>query len=98
MIFNIILVSVLAILIILVFFILRSLSIIKIAFDEILVKIMKDHETYLQTHNRIIKEYKNKFDDVIKIQKDINTIKDGLKRILEDLKISLKSLGEKTKK
>ena len=95
---DIILTSILVLLIILAFFILRSLSFIKISFDEILVKMMKDHETYILTHNRIIKEYKNKFDDIVKIQKDINTIKGGLKQNLEDLKLKLRSLDEKDKK
>jgi len=93
-IFNIIIACILVALVIASFIYVRKLSFIKLAFDDILIKEMKDHELFIKSHKNIIKEYQVKFNDVMKIEKDINTIKTGLKLVLEDLKNKIKNLDD----
>ena len=94
MIFNIILAVILVVLVVCTFLYLRKLSTIKLAFDDILIKMMKDHESYIKSHKGIIKEYNMSYNNVLKVEKDINTIKSGLKLVLEDLKNKIKALNE----
>lgn len=98
LIFNIILAAILVAFVVVAFIYLRKLSFIVLAFDDILIKAMKDHEAYIKTHKNITNKYQTEFNNIIRIEKDINTIKNGLKLNLEDLKNKIKSLDEITKK
>jgi len=95
---NIILTSLLIFLVLSLFLVLRSFYNIKKAFDEVLINIMKNHESFIIIQKNILKEFKNKFDDISKIEKDINTIRTNLKNLLEDFRSKIKLLTDKIEK
>jgi len=98
MILNIVLSVLLIAIIVMFIIILRAFYLQKKVFDEILLKIAQDHETFINVQKNILKEFKTKFDDLSKIHKDINTIRIGLKNLLEDMKFKIKSLTNKIEK
>ena len=95
MICNIILLSLLIIAMIVFSFIFSSMIDLKKGYEEVLAKIMTDHESLVTVQKNILKEFKNKIEDIQKIQKDINTIRTGLKNTSDILNNKIKSSVDK---
>jgi methyl-accepting chemotaxis protein len=95
---NIILSIFLIIAILMIMVILRGFYLQKKVFDEVLLKIAKDHEVFINVQKGVLKEFKTRYDDISKILKDINTIRTGLKNLLEDLRVKTKLLTDKIEK
>jgi purine-cytosine permease-like protein len=92
MIFETILLTLATILIITFIVVLRQFYFLKKGFDEILIKIMQDHEMFINGMRSITKEFKNRHDDISKLQKDINTIRANLKILLDEYNNKIKSI------
>lgn len=76
------------------FVFLRQFYFLKKAFDEIIIKMMQDHETVINANKHFVRELKNKLDDIGKIEKDINIVRANLKNLLEEYNNKIKSIKE----
>jgi peptidoglycan hydrolase CwlO-like protein len=92
---NIILTVLLIIISALLIFMVFKFATIKTAFDEVLIKMMKDHEAYINLHKSSLKELKLRFDDINKTIKDINNSKSNIKNLVDEIKSIIKSSSTK---
>jgi len=90
--FNIIVTSIVILLLVLFIYLFRQFYMLKKGYDEVLVKIMQDHQAYIKSYNAITKEFKYRYDDLTKLIKDINITRNNLKTMLDNLHNKLKNI------